>query len=190
MKDKKFKVTNPPKKIPIVDIDQDDSMLNLFDDTNPDKDFFNLIDDETIRISGSKVKIYKYYPSEEFDDVYLESRSKTMAKEPITVFCHYDPKAVDQNLNQFGITIENDQIFTFNKLYIERKLGRSIIVGDIIAPLFQNIKFKVYQVSEDSFESYGVYHLVCYSNLLRDSEDIQIDKTFTRPNILGKDLDP
>jgi len=189
MKDKKFIVNNPPKKIPIVDIDQDDSLLNLFDDNNPDKDFFNLVDDETIRLSGSKVKIYKYYPSEEFDDVYLESRNKTISKEAITVFCHYDPKPVDQNLNQFGITVENDQIFTFNKMYVERKLGRPIIVGDLIAPLFQNIKYKVYQVSEDSFESYGVYHLLCYCNLLRDGEDNQLDKTFTRPDDLGRKID-
>lgn len=189
MKDKKFIVNNPPKRLPIVNIDQDDSVLNLFDNNNPDKDFFNLIDDETIRLSGSKVNIYKYYPSEEYDDVYMESRVKTVSKEPIIVYCHYDPKPVDQNLNQFGITIENDQIFTFNKLYIERKLGRSLIPGDIVAPHFQNIKYKVYQVSEDSFESYGVYHLMVYCNLLRDTEDMQLNKTFNKPQILGGEID-
>jgi len=28
-------------------------------------------------------------------------------------------------------------------------------------------------VQEDSFEIYGVYHLVCTAKLLRDSEDVQ-----------------
>jgi len=188
MKDK-YTVKNPPKKSPIVEVDPSDSILNFFDQNNPDIDFFNLIDDETIRISGSKVNIYKYYPSNEFDDVYMESRSKTISKEPVTVFAHYEPKAVEQNLNQFGLSLENDQIFTFNKMYVERKLGRSVIVGDIIAPLFQDIKYKVYQVSEDSFEVYGVYHLLCYCNLLRDTEEVQNQKKLNRPDDLGGKID-
>lgn len=185
----KYVVKKPPTKLPIIEVDANDSILNFFDDSNPDRDLFNLIDDETIRISGSKVNIYKYYPSQEYDDVYMESRSKAISKEPITVFAHYEPKAIEQNLNQFGISLENDQIFTFNKLYIERKLGRSLIVGDIIAPLFQDIKYKIYQVSEDSFESYGVYHLLAYCNLLRDTESIHNEKTFNRPNQLGDQID-
>jgi len=185
----KYTVNKPPTKLPLIEVDAGDSILNFFDDSNPDKDLFNLIDDETIRISGSKVNIYKYYPSQEYDDVYMESRSKTISKEPITVFAHYEPKAVEQNLNQFGISLENDQIFTFNKLYIERKLGRSIIVGDIVAPLFQDIKYKVYQVSEDSFEAYGVYHLLVYCNLLRDTEAIHNEKIFHRPEQLGDRID-
>jgi len=66
----KFTVKKPPSKSPITNVDESDSILNFFDATNPDIDLFNLIDDETIRISGSKIALYKYYPSQEFDDVY------------------------------------------------------------------------------------------------------------------------
>lgn len=187
--DERYIVRKPPTKSPIIQVDDSESILNFFDDSNPDKDLFNLIDDETIRISGSKVAVYKYYPSQEFDEVYMESRSKTISKDPIILFAHYEPKAVEQALNQFGIQIDNDQAFTFNKLYAERKLGRPLIVGDIIEPLFQNLKFKVYQVSEDSYEVYGVYHLVCYCSLVRDTEDIQQAIIQERPNHIGKELD-
>ena len=189
MTDDKFIVRKPPTKSPLVHVDDSESILNFFDQTNPDIDLFNLIDDETIRISGSKVAIYKYYPSQEFDEVYMESRAKTIAKEPIVLFAHYEPKAIEQALSQFGIEVDNDQVFTFNKLYAERKLGRPLIVGDIIAPMFQNIKYKVYQVNEDSFEAYGVYHLMCYCNLLRDTEDMHNDKITERPDNLGREFD-
>jgi hypothetical protein len=185
----KFTVKKPPSKSPITNVDESDSILNFFDATNPDIDLFNLIDDETIRISGSKIALYKYYPSQEFDDVYMESRSKTISKEPVILFAHYQPKAIEQNLSQFGLEVDNDQVFTFNKLYVERKLGRPIIVGDIIAPMFQSIKYKVYQVSEDSYEVYGVYHLMCYCNLLRDTEEMQNSHVKDRPNRIGVDID-
>lgn len=184
---KKFQVNNPPKQSPIVGVDDtSDSILGLFDENNPDRDLFNLIDDETIRLSGSKVYVYKYYQSEEFDDVYMESRKKAIAKDPVVLFAHYDPRPVEQNLTEFGIEIDNDQIFTFNKLYAERMLGRKIIEGDIIKPFFQNMKYKIYQVSEDSFEAYGVYHLVCYGKLLRDTEEIHNETMLDTTDKLGK----
>jgi hypothetical protein len=43
----------------------------------------------------------------------------------------------------------------------------------VIKPFFQNQKYEIFQVVEDSFESYGVYHLVCSAKLLRDNPDVQ-----------------
>ena len=168
---KNFKTNT--KQLNIPDIDIGDSELNLFDPDNPDINLFNLIDDENIRLSGSKLYLYKYIQSEDFDPVYMESRNKPISKTPIVLHGHYSPKAIDENLTQFGIELTNDQVFTFNKSYIEQKINRAIIPGDIIKPQFQNMKYEIFQVVEDSFESYGVYHLVCFAKLLRDSEDIQ-----------------
>ena len=91
----------------------------------------------------------------------------------MVVHGHYEPAALQENLTQFGIELTNDQIFIFNKSYIEHKLGRQVIPGDVIKPQFQQQKYEIFQVVEDSFESYGVYHLVCNAKLLRDSEDVQ-----------------
>ena len=103
----------------------------------------------------------------------MESRDKPVAKEPLIVHGHYDPIALSEELTQFGIELTNDQLFTFNKSYIERKLHRTIIPGDIIKPQFQNQMYEIFEVVEDGFEAYGVYHLVCSAKLLRDAPDVQ-----------------
>ena len=171
MSKKNYKVTTKLPQLP--EIDEGAGSLNLFDQENPDINLFNLVDDEMIRLAGSEFMLYKYYQTDEYDEVYMESRTKPIAKDPIRVHGHYDPIAVTEELTQFGIELTNDQLFTFNKSYIERRLGRSVIPGDIIKPVFQNQKYEVFEVVEDSFEAYGVYHLVCSAKLLRDEDIIQ-----------------
>jgi len=75
-------------------------------------------------------------------------------------------------MTQFGLEIQNDQVFVFNKSYAEGLLGRCVIPGDIIEPEFQNMKYEVFEVQEDSFEAYGIYHLLAHAKLLRDTEGI------------------
>ena len=180
---KNFRVNIEP--LPLEDVDTADSELGLFDPNNPDINLFNLVDDEMIRLGGSKMRFYKYIQTQEFDDVYMESREKPINKEPIIVHGHYSPEAMQENLTQFGIELTNDQVFTFNRSYIEQKLGREIIPGDVVEPFFQNQKYEIFEVVEDSFESYGVYHLVCSAKLLRDSTVVQ-DKALTKtPDKLG-----
>lgn len=155
----------------LPELDSSESKLELYDKTNPDRRFFNLVDEELIRLAGSTLFYYKYFQSR-VDDVYMEERSKTISTEPIKVFGHYEPRAIEQNLSQFGIQLENDQLFAFNKSYIERKIGRTPVAGDVIKPDFQNLKYEIYEVQEDSFEAYGVYRLNCFARLLRDSSDV------------------
>ena len=171
MNRKNYKVSTELPELP--DLDGDDSVLSLFDQTNPDINMFNLVDDEMIRLAGSKMYFYKYYQTEDFDPVYMEARDKPVAKDPIIVHGHYDPISLSEELTQFGIELTNDQLFTFNKSYIERKLHRSVIPGDIIKPQFQNQMYEIFEVVEDGFEAYGVYHLVCSARLLRDAPDVQ-----------------
>lgn len=177
-------------KIPEVEIVNSDSELSLFDRNNPDINLFNLVDEENIRLSGSKINYYKFIPSNEYDKVYLEQKNKPISPNAIAVYGHYDPKVIEEPLNQFGIQLTNDQIFTFNKSYIDKKIGRSPIAGDIIQPHFQNVKYEIFEVQEDSFEAYGVYHYVCTAKVLRDSEDIQnMRRTKTSPPVGGRDID-
>ena len=168
---KNWKVTTKLPQLP--DIDTEDSLLNLFDPTNADINLFNLVDDEIIKLGGSKFYFYKYYQSADFDPVYMESRNKPVSRTAMVVHGHYEPISMSENLTQFGIELTNDQLFTFNKSYIERKLGRSVIAGDVVKPEFQDQRYEIFEVVEDSFESYGVYHLVCSARLLRDSAEIQ-----------------
>jgi hypothetical protein len=175
MSKKPYRVTT--KVPPVPDIDTGDSELNLFDPDSPDISYFNLIDDENIRLSGSKVYYYKYFPNENEDDVYMEERNKAITSEPLIMWAHYQPTPLEEDLTKFGIELKNDQIFIFNKSYVERQLGRVPIAGDVIKPFFQNQKYELFEVQEDEFMVYGVYHLNCHAKLLRDHPDIQDTQT-------------
>ena len=183
MSKKNWKVTTKLPQLP--DLDEGDSLLSLFDQNNADINLFNLVDDEMIRLGGSKFYFYKYNQSADFDPVYMESRNKPVSKKSILVHGHYEPLAMSEELTQFGIELSNDQLFTFNKSYIERKLGRRVIPGDILKPVFQDQKYEIFEVVEDSFEAYGVYHLACSARLLRDTPDVQDEVLLETSDELG-----
>ena len=126
MKNKNFKVTT---QVPEVESANTDSELSLFDQRNPDIGFFNMVDDEQIRLSGSKVNYFKFQRAKEHDDVYMEQKNKPISRSGVILYAHYDPKVVEENLTQFGIQLTSDQLFTFNKSYAERRLGRAPIPG-------------------------------------------------------------
>ena len=78
----RYRATTRPDELPS---DPEDSLLNLFDQTNQDINLFNMVDDEIIKLSGSKFYFYKYYQSDDYDEVYMESRNKPISKDPIIV---------------------------------------------------------------------------------------------------------
>ena len=140
----------------IIPSDDADGTLNLFDTKNPDINLFNAVDDELIKVSGSKILIYTYEHDDNFDDLYDERRLKAINQYPKIVWGHYDPRALEENLTEFGIEITNDQMFTFNKAYLEAELNRPLRAGDILKPAFQNLFYEVFEVQEDNFAAYGV----------------------------------
>tara|TARA_Y100001973_G_C5196832_1_gene334846 strand:- start:1861 stop:2406 length:546 start_codon:yes stop_codon:yes gene_type:complete len=176
----RYKVNTPPTNIP----DERDARLSLFQKKN-DKNLFNMIDSENIKLSGSKIKVFKYIKSNDIDDIYMESRQKTISPEPVVVWGHFDPRPIEENLSQFGVEVQYDQVFNFNKSYVENILGSPIEIGDILEPEFQDIKFEVYEVQEDSFEAYGVYHLLVHAKVLRDTQDIHNEDYFNRSDNIG-----
>lgn len=187
--DKRFKVGIEMPPLPAL---QGETELSLFDPQNPDLGLFNLIDEEQIRLSGSKILYYKYSQSEgTVDPIYMEERLKTIHSQPITVFGHYNPTPIEENLSQFGIELNSEQLFVFNKSSIETLLGRTPIPFDIVKPEFQNIKYELFEVQEESFEIYGVYHLVCAAKILRDSDQV-VQEPLTRRSegVSRRDIDP
>ena len=169
---KNYKVgTKPP---PLPELEDITGELNFFDPANPDINLFNLVDDEMIKISGSEILYYQYVQGDDqYDEVYMEARNKPLAKEPVLIYGHYEPKVLEENLTQFGIELTNDQIFVFNKTYLEQRIRGHLKPGDVLQPKFQNQKYELIEVQEDSFEIYGVFHLICAAKLLRDSADVQ-----------------
>ena len=164
---------------------QFNDMLNLYDLDNPDIELFNLVDDELIRLGGSQILLFKYFREEgSVDDLYGEATHKVVSDDPVVLQGHYEPQALEENLTEFGIQIENHQLFTFNKSYIEKVVDRPLIPGDILQPKFQNLKYEIYEVQEDSFEVYGVYHLICSARVLReDSTIVRNDESFPQDEV-------
>lgn len=183
MSNKNYKVSVSPPPLP--QLEESTGELNFFDPVNPDINLFNMVDDEMIKISGSEILYYQYVRGEEqYDEVYMEARNKPLATEPVLVYGHYEPKVLEENLTQFGIELTNDQIFVFNKSYMEQRIRGHLKPGDVLQPKFQNQKYEIIEVQEDSFELYGVYHLVCAAKLLRDSADVQnVPLTETSENL-------
>jgi len=182
-----FKVSTKMPPLPEI---KGKSELSFFDQENNDINLFNLIDDELIRIAGSELLYYKFFrASEDYDEVYLESRTKPMARAPIEVYGHYEPKPLEQNLSEFGLELTNDQIFIFNKSYISTQINRDPLEGDIIKPKFQNQKYEVFEVQEDGFQIYGVYHIVCIAKLLRDEVEVVNEPYTKKTNDVGGYLD-
>ena len=176
---------------PLISL-EGETELSLFDPQNPDLGLFNLIDEEQIRLSGSKLLYYKYFQSEStVDPIYMEERKKVLHSEPLTVFGHYNPTPVEEHLTQFGIELTSDQLFVFNKSRIETVLERTPIPHDIIQPKFQNIKYEIIEVQEESFEIYGVYHLVCSAKILRDSDEV-VQEALTKQSdtVSRREIDP
>ena len=171
-----FKVSTKMPPLPEI---KGKSELSFFDQENNDINLFNLIDDELIRIAGSELLYYKFYQTNDYDEVYLESRTKPIATSPVEVYGHYEPKPLEQNLTEFGLELTNDQLFVFNKSYIDLQIGRDPIEGDIIKPKFQNQKYEVFEVQEDGFQIYGVYHIICIAKLLRDEVQV-VDEPYTK----------
>ena len=187
--DKRFKVGI--EMPPLISL-EGETELSLFDPQNPDLGLFNLIDEEQIRLSGSKLLYYKYFQSEStVDPIYMEERKKVLHSEPLTVFGHYNPTPVEENLTQFGIELTSDQLFVFNKSRIETVLERTPIPHDVIQPKFQNIKYEIIEVQEESFEIYGVYHLVCSAKILRDSDEV-VQEALTKQSdtVSRREIDP
>lgn len=166
-----------PIKIDLPHDVSDESILSLFDRESKDLELFNSVDAELIKLSGSLVMYYKVYINENYDKTYLEERNKIVAKDPIKVWASYDPKPIEEEMSEFGLELNNDQVFVFNKSYIDRALGRPPQAGDIIEATLQNIKYELYEVQEDSFQVYGVYHYNCFGKVLRDSSDVVDDPT-------------
>jgi hypothetical protein len=168
---------NAPKEIKVSFADdhmaeQYQSELSMFDTTNPDVRFFDVVDGEMVRLAGSELMIFRWTRDENYDNLYDENSGKVIYHSPVTLFGHYDPLPVEEELNDFGIELTNDQVFTFNKTVAENAIGRVLVPGDVIRPRFQNLYFEIFEVQEDSFEAYGVYHLVCAAKLLRDAENL------------------
>ena len=66
--------------------------LQQFDDGLPERDLFNKWDEESIRLGGSPLFYYELFIDiNNIDPLYVESRAKIYSKNPIQLWCVYEP---------------------------------------------------------------------------------------------------
>jgi len=168
-KKRKFNQPNLEKGIgPIEEVFSDS--MSIFDDFTEDRELFDSIDSEIINLAGSEVYIYKYESEDQYDDLYDEERLKVISHTPIEMVCQFEPTPIEESLGEFGIELESEKTFTFNKTDVETELGRVLKPGDVIKPFFIDALYIVHEVQETSFESYGVYHLEVTGKFWRDAD--------------------
>jgi hypothetical protein len=145
--------------------------LNLFDETNPDLQLFNIVDQELISLAGSEFYYYKFHPDDNYDKTFNEERIKQYSNK-ILVKGHYSPFPIGEEITKFGIQMVNENTFTFNREYIREKIGRYPIPGDAIQPRFQSVMFEVIEAQEESFQSYGVYHILVTGRIRKELQSL------------------
>jgi hypothetical protein len=173
----KFKQPDLEKGIgPIEDVFSDS--MSIFDDFKEDRELLDSVDSELINLAGSEVSIYLYNGLKDsytlsgegfYDDLYDEDRIKLLSPMPKVMMCQFEPTPIEEGLGEFGLELENEKVFTFNKTDVENEVGRLLRPGDVIKPAFVNAFYTVHEVQEASFESYGVYHLEVTAKFWRDS---------------------
>jgi len=172
MSDKdQFNAPNLENGLEIEDI-FNEGTLSVFEDFGADRALFNMVNNELIKLGGSEVTVYKFLSTENFDDLYDEDRIKALSPVPVGTYAHFDPVPIQENLSEFGLELTSELSFTFNREEIRKLLGRNLRAGDVIRPAFQNFFYAVYEVQEDSFESYGVYTLTAQARIWRDGDYI------------------
>ena len=151
---------------PIEDVFSDS--MSIFDDFKEDRELLDSVDSEIINLAGSEISVYKYEGDGHFDDLYDEERIKILSPNPTILMCQFEPTPIEETLGEFWIELESEKTFVFNKTDVEEELGRLIRPGDVLKPAFLNAFYTVNEVQENSFESYGVYHLEVTGKFWRD----------------------
>jgi hypothetical protein len=99
-------------------------VLSFYDPTNPDRQLFDIIEQEAIELSSPPMKLYILVRSDvDIDCVYGEAVIRDGFLEPITVFGDYEDPTPIQILEKFGIDEQESLDIQFNLNYIINKIG-------------------------------------------------------------------
>ena len=89
--------------------------LQQFDDGLPERDLFNKWDEESIRLGGSPLFYYELFIDiNHIDPLYVESRAKIYSKNPIQLWCVYEPIPSQNMQTAFGIDSPDEMTFELN----------------------------------------------------------------------------
>lgn len=134
--------------------------FSQYDPTNPDKELFNLWDQELIRISGTPIFYFEVFiPTETIDPIYLESRNKIFATNPIKLYALYEPIPSQNSMGVFGIDAPDEMLLELNYSEVLSTLGHMPKIGSRILTPHLNENWKIVQNNLGEFKLWGAMRL-------------------------------
>ncbi len=134
--------------------------IQQFDPESPDKNLFNLWDQEAIKQGGSPVYYYQVFITQQaIDPLYQESRAKVWSQHPIELFCFYEPISSTNNLGMFGIDSPDEIVFEFNYAAVLEALGKLPQIGSRIFTPHLRENWEVIQCNPGEYKGWNVLRL-------------------------------
>jgi hypothetical protein len=121
---------------------QTSGLFSLYDPDNPDRQLFDVIEQEAITLGSAPMKYYRLnHRAQALDPLYHEALAgrRDAYQWPITVHGYYEDPSPMQELTKYGINQPEtiDVFFNYNDLL--NKLGKKIEKGDLFMTYDQKL---------------------------------------------------
>lgn len=139
-----------------------------------DINYMNNIDCEEFLLYGVALNYYKldtFQPA--FDEVYRDYVSSPKYMTPVQVrgFCKVD-QLTQHGMNEIGVSqvAERTGFISFNISLVEKDIGRSPVVGDVIEYVQAHQKFEIFEISKDTHRLGRPLRYKCEVRLYQDTK--------------------
>jgi hypothetical protein len=134
--------------------------LQQFDDSSPDRDLFNKWDEESIRLGGSPLFYYELFVDvNNIDPLYVETRAKIYSKNPVQLWCVYEPIPSQNMQTAFGLDSPDEMTFDLNYKAVLRDLGYAPKIGSRVRTPFLNEDWVIIERKLGEFKKYNALRL-------------------------------
>lgn len=108
-------------------------IFSVYDPTNPDRQLFDIVEQEVIQLSSPPLKYYKLnHIQNNIDELYGEVRRKDAFNEAVTIYGRYESPGKEQELTSFGLVEVEELEIWFNYNHLLLQIGNSIQIGDVV----------------------------------------------------------
>lgn len=156
-----------------------------YDPNSPEKDLFNLWDQEAIQIGGTPIFYYEcMIQMNTVDPLYLEDRGKLFSPTPIQLSGWYDPIPSQYSMTLFGIDSPEDEIMIqFNYRDVLQKIGHPPRIGSRIFTPHKRENWVVIRRNVEEFKLWGELRLQVLCKRFQES------RTVANGNVTAKEPD-
>lgn len=147
------------------------SFFNADPTNNPDIQFMNKIDAETIQIGGSPIHYHEVFIQEgTIDKLYGEDRGKIFSPIPVQLYAFYEPIASTRAQGVFGIDSAMDEImFECNLSAVLQAIGHMPKVGSLIHTPHLGENWVIIECKTAEFKLWGRFRINIHCGRFQES---------------------